>query len=237
MARERRGLEDPLSEQTQAKRMKLEPNKEIQFGYQYHSQCSDIRITNYGLVAETAGKHSGGLAHSALPLRGRAEFEMKIVKFPCYEIGLRKFKKKNASGCCITPFYDSDYSTCLWCPGKKLYILANKYGYVDLDNRPQYGYVDLDDLREGDRFGLRISEDGVLEFTVNGESQGIAAVNVYTRNSEVFAFVYNWNGSATLIIKTGEIILLRQGCIWGGGGGVGGIRPPCLTFVPPLRYI
>ena len=99
MARERRGLEDPLSEQTQAKRMKLEPNK---FGYQYHSQCSDIRITNDGLVAEAAGKHSGGLAHSALPLRGRAEFEMRIVKFPC-GIGLRKFKKKNASGCCIAP--------------------------------------------------------------------------------------------------------------------------------------
>ena len=121
-------------------------------------------------------------------------------------------------------FYDSDYNTCLWCPGKKLYILADKYGYVDLDDlddRPQYSYVDLADLREGDCFGLRISEDRVLEFTANGGSQGIAAVNVYTRNSEVFAFVYNWNGSATLIINTGEIILLRQGCIGGGGG----IRP------------
>ena len=49
-----------------------------------------------------------------------------------------------------------------------------------------YGYVDLYDLHEGDRIGLRLSQDGVLEFFVNGESQDIAARDVYTRNSDVY---------------------------------------------------
>ena len=41
--------------------------------------------------------------------------------------------------------------------------------------------------------GLQRSEDGVLEFTVNGESQGIAAENVYTSETDVYAVVDHWS--------------------------------------------
>ena len=72
-----------------------------------------------------------------------------------------------------------------------------------------YGYVDLDDLCERDCAGLRISQDGVLEFTVNGESQGIAAENIYTRDTDVYAVV-NHDGScfATVVTKAGEPTLI-----------------------------
>ena len=69
----------------------------------------------------------------------------------------------------------------------------------------EYGYVDLYDLREGDCVGLRLSQDGVLEFFVNGESQGIAAKNIYTRNSDVYAVVDHYGQCfATVITKAGE---------------------------------
>ena len=35
----------------------------------------------------------------------------------------------------------------------------------------EYGYVNLSDLGQGDCVGLCISRDGVLEFTVNGETE------------------------------------------------------------------
>ena len=50
-----------------------------------------------------------------------------------------------------------------------------------------YGNIDLGDICVGDYVGLRLSQDGVLEFTVNGESQGIAAKNFYTRDTDVYA--------------------------------------------------
>ena len=75
-------------------------------------------------------------------------------------------------------------------------------------NMEMLTYIAL--ICEGDRFGLRLSEDGALEFTVNGESLGIAAENVYrnTRNTDVYAVVKHWdNGTATVITKASGIIV------------------------------
>ena len=81
------------------------------------------------------------------------------------------------------------------------------FGTLDNGEWSTYGHVDLRDLREGDRVGLLISEDGVLEFTVNGESQGIAAENVYARNRyrDIYAYVGHWNAVATEITKAGKM--------------------------------
>ena len=47
---------------------------------------------------------------------------------------------------------------------------------------------------------------------MNGESRGIAAENVYTSDTDVYAFVEHWNdgnygGTATVITKTGGTII------------------------------
>ena len=71
---------------------------------------------------------------------------------------------------------------------------------------PVYGNVNLDDLQEGDCVGLCLSQDGVLEFTVNGESQGVVAKNIYTRDSDVYAVVDHYGSCvATVITKAGEL--------------------------------
>ena len=71
----------------------------------------------------------------------------------------------------------------------------------------EYGHIGLGDLREGDRAGLRISEDGVLEFTINGESQGIATHNAYFRDFDVYVVVEHHYAVATVITKAGEMII------------------------------
>ena len=204
IARDRKEQEDTSSEPTPVRRKKL---KKIQFGYhspsQHHGDLQDyIRITNDGLGSEAIGRVCGYGAYGTLPLRGRAEFEVKIVKSraPSFEIGLMRFEKKNAPEC-IT-HYDL-----------RRFCDINCRHQCYLDNLLEAFYMDglYHNLCEGDRFGLRLSEDGVLELTVNGEGQGVAAENVYSRDTDVYVVVHHYfNSAATVITKAGEMISNRH---------------------------
>ena len=202
-----RRLQDPLSESDTDEST---PNKDIQFGY--HSAAGEnIQIINNGLGAERMNpdnEYDDGVAYGAQTLKGLAEFEVKIMIYgpkcsvtASIQVGLRRCKKcvPIESGPDIP--YDSqcaDYH-CMW-TGQKLFN-----NLVTPRGRSDYGYVDLDDLREGDCVGLRLSRDGVLEFTVNGESQGIATKNIYTRDTDVYAVVDHYGPCvATVITKAGE---------------------------------
>ena len=202
-----RRLQDPLSESDTDEST---PNKDIQFGY--HSAAGkNIRITNNGLGAERMDpqdKYDGGVTYGAQPLKGLAEIEVKIMTFEpkwagtaSIQVGLRQCKKGMPieSGSDIPE--DSEYTEyhCVWA-GQRL-----SNNLVTPGERSDYGYVDLDDLCEGDCVGLRLSRDGVLEFTVNGESQGIAAKNIYSRDTDVYAVVDHYGHCvATVITKAGE---------------------------------
>ena len=204
MMSDRKRQQDPPSELTAAKRMKFVPSENIQFGY--HSTAGEkISLNNDGLGAEV---YKNGVAFGAHPLKGRAEFEVKIVK-----IGLRGMQslwpfgvefgvircKKSASG----PIHSIDNDQRVWfCQRQRLYN-----NLIEDSETSDYGYVDLRYLCEGDRVGVRLSQDGVLEFFVDGESQGIAARDVYTRNSDVYAVFLNCYPEhvTTVITKAGEI--------------------------------
>ncbi|MCG8624670.1 MAG: hypothetical protein MJE68_22075 [Proteobacteria bacterium] len=183
-------------------------NNDIQFGY-HHAAGRNIQITNNGLRAERMnpeGTFNDGVAYGAQPLKGLAEFEVKMVTYGAkwggsIHIGLRRCRK----GVPIEPgpgIPNESYNAenhCVWV-GKKLYN-----NLVTPGERSDYGSVHLHDLREGDCVGLRLSRDGVLEFTVNGESQGIAAKNIYTRDTDVYAVVDHCGRCvATVITKAGE---------------------------------
>ena len=170
-----RRLQDPLSESGTDE---FTTNKDIQFGY-HSASGKQIRITNNGLEAERMNPdntYNDGVVYGAKALRGLAEFEVKIVSYGAnwlnsILIGVMTCPKG-------TPIE----------PGPRIprdsYMAKDHFvwGSQTLSNnlvtprgRSNYGYVDLDDLREGDCIGLRLSRDGVLEFTVNSVSQGIAA--------------------------------------------------------------
>ena len=201
-----RRLQDPLSESDTDEST---PNKDIQFGY--HSAAGEnIRIINNGLGAERNPEYlsNDSVAYGAQPLKGLAEFEVKMVTYGAgwidsLGLGIRRCKKgiHIESGPGIpADAYDAEYH-CVW-DGQKLYNnLVTPGEYHD------YGYVHLRDLREGDCVGLRLSRDGVLEFTVNGESQGIAGKNIYTRDTDVYAVVDHYGHCvATVITKAGSHI-------------------------------
>ena len=182
-------------------------SEDIQFGY--HSVTGKFtKLTNDGIRAERIDPDrvlDNGEAYGARPLKGNAEFEVKIVSYGAgwhssIGFGVMRFTKGVPIdfGCTI-PSYSK---RCVWA-GKQL------CNYLTTPTkRCDYGSVDLDDLREEDHLGLRLSEDGVLEFTVNGESQGTAAEKVYTRDGDIYAVVHH-DGEcvATEITKAGEQIL------------------------------
>ena len=250
---ERQQDQSPPPELTPAKRMKLNSNEDIQFGYQdtlYQSQ-STVRLSEASLdsqicrvekqllsiedeicqVEKKAEESSGDekkrlmrkklqllrdkkiklmekklllmrkglvakgvdvsnwMAYGARPLKGEAEFEVKITKI-CgtimrFDFGVVLVSNKS------DPAMSSKNG------------LPRFWGEVSF-NAPNFGHVDFEDLREGDRVGLLLSEDGALEFTVNGESLGIAAENIYTIDTDVYAFVGHYNAVATEITKAGK---------------------------------
>jgi hypothetical protein len=203
IARDKKEQKDTSSELTAVRRKKL---GKIQFGYyspsQHHGDLQDyIRITNDGLGSEAIGHVCGYGVYGTLPLRGRAEFEVEIVqsRAPSFDIGLMRFKKKNAPECI------AHYDLRRLC-GKKLC----RYHY-DEKEQNNFSGCKHHNLCKGDRFGLCLSEDGALEFTVNGEGQGIAAENVYSRHTDVYVVVHhNFNSAATAITKAGEMINNRH---------------------------
>ena len=206
--------QSPPSELTPAKK-KLEPHEDIQFGYQgtlYNLQSTAVIITSDGLGAEGAERnlsYDPCAAYGACPLKGRAEFEVKITKI-CrtitrFDIGVFFVSKYRKNGS-RRLYGEASFSVRPTVPGKQLYTV---FGTLDKGEWSTYGQIDLRNLCEGTCVGLLLSEDGVLEFTVNGESQGIAAENVYTRNryKEVYAYVGHWDAVATEITKAGKIKL------------------------------
>ena len=203
-----RERQHPPLEQTTAKTLKFVPNEDIQFGY--HSTAGkQIRITDGGLGAERMDPDrvaNNGVAYGTSPLQGMAEFEVKIVSYQAgwrSSIRLGVMRCKNGvpieSGPSIPTISPYAANHCVW-GNERLWN-----NLVTPRERSDYGYVDLDDLREGDRVGLRLSQDGVLEFSVNGESQGIAARDIYTSDSDVYAVVDHYDQCvATVITKAGK---------------------------------
>jgi hypothetical protein len=200
-----RRLQDPLSESDTDEST---PNKDIQFGY-HSASGKHIRITNNRLGAERMNpedEYDDGVAYGAQPLKGLAKFEVKIMTYGTkwhnsLQLGVVRTKRGTAikSGPGIPKESKGANNHFMWANQR----LSNNLVTPRVDS--DYGYVDLYDLREGDCVGLHLSQDGVLEFTVNGESQGIAAKNIYTRDTDVYA-VADHRGQciATVITKAGE---------------------------------
>ena len=188
----------------------LVPNKDIQFGY-HSASGKQIRLTNDGLGAEKMdpdNEINNGVAYGAHPLKGRAEFEVKIVSYggrwrESIGFGVMRCKKGVTIKSIDIPGNPSSaMNHFIWTDHQ---LCNNHFTVTDIDKLSDYGFVDLNDLRDGDCVGLSLSQDGVLEFTVNGESQGTAATNIYNRNTDVYAIVDHWdNCVATVITKAGE---------------------------------
>ena len=186
-----------------------QPSENIQFGY--HSAAKKhIQITSDRLGAERMDPYDRfvklcGIAYGARPLKGTAYFEVKLMRSvsdsdTSLKFGVMRCKKGDPLESISIPTYvDREKDYCLW---SHQWLNNNLFTPHSMSD---YGCVDLRDLCEGDYIGLCISQDGVLEFFINSESQGIAAKNIYTRDSDIYAVVkHHGNCVATRITKAGD---------------------------------
>ena len=182
---------DPAEEQTF-----LLP-ADVQYGY-CHISSPYIEVSDSGLSAAkiTLGGQATvvafGVVYGERPLQGTAEFEVEIVEhwpnpnvWGSLKLGVARCKtgtKPSDAGmpedslCAVTH--------CVWSSDR----LHN--GLYDRSFRAQpYGLVNLDKLRTGDRVGMRVTHEGILEFFVNGASQGVAAGDMHQRGYDLYVVV------------------------------------------------
>lgn len=186
--------------------------KDRKFGY-LHASGRQIKLTNDGLGAERMDPTrvpDNGVVFGAQRLKGRAEFEVKIVAHntgwfgKSIQFGVIRCKKgvsiDHESG--PQSIYNKSQRV-VWVDHQLYNNIATPSGKPS-----EYGYINLSDLRVEDCIGLCLSKDGLLEFTVNGEGQGIAAKKVYSRNSDIYAVVDHYGSCvATVVTKAGELPL------------------------------
>lgn len=181
----------------------------VQFGF--HDVCSEqIRITDNAMRAEKkdpSHHYAHGVAYSALPLRGTAEFEVSMTDYGTgwsgtIKLGIAKYKTGRSVQVNKIPRYSPEAADhCVWSSDK----VHNRLRSNQNGTEKQYGALDLDVLQEGDKLGLRVSHDGILTFYVNGKCQGVAAEKVYEKGHDVYVVVDHYaNCKATVITRAGR---------------------------------
>ena len=179
----------------------------VQFGF--HEVCSDqIKIANNGQRAEKKDPslhYAHGVAYSALPLKGTAEFEVEMTDYGTgwsgtLKLGIAKCKSGAVPVSKIPRYTPEAADHCVWSSDK----VHNRLCSAQKQEKP-YGNMDLDTLREGDKLGLRLSHDGMLTFFVNGQCQGVAAEKIYEKGHDVYVVVDHYaNCKATSITRAGN---------------------------------
>ncbi len=180
----------------------------VQFGY-HNISSPQIKISEDGRSAEKRdpdSHYAHGVAYGARPLKGTAEFEVKIAAYGTgwsgtIKLGVMRALRDMAlvGGPCVPRYSPEGVDHCVWSSDK----IHNRLGTPAVE-RTYTGAMNLDELREGDRVGLRLSHDGVLVFFVNGKSQGVAAENIYDKEFDVYAVVDHYaNCKATVITRSG----------------------------------
>ena len=145
------------------------------------------------------------MVYGERPLRGTAEFEVELVSYGTgwsgtLKLGVTRCKAGHKPSDKAIPRYSPEGTNhCVWSSDK----LHNRL--TDCFTEQHYGLVNLDELRAGDRLGMRVTHDGILEFFVNGAYQGIAAEGIYQRGYDIYAVVDHYaNCKATKITRAGE---------------------------------
>ncbi len=169
---------------------------DVQFGF--HTVCGkNVNIFDERL-AERKNRLDRGytVTYGAKPLTGTSVFEVEIASYAqAYFTGsftqaslcLGVMRCRTGTDMRSVAIPKSTLMAPNYCVWTKRKVYNNLEQGVGL--KAAYGNVDLYDLRVGDRVGLKLSCDGELEFTVNGQEQGVAAKGVYLSGYEVYAVV------------------------------------------------
>lgn len=170
-------------------------DKVIQFGF--HRQAGDnIFVSRTSHRAMTVDQASGSaIVYTALPMRGMAEFEVRLLDYAAslrgsLKMGLMRRKSNgHVSTKGLPKLSEHRDNSCMWFKSrfKDKTEFQNNFGTIHVLR--YYGSVDLCDLRQDDHLGLQLSSEGDLTFFVNGMSQGVAAHRIYQPGYDVYCFL------------------------------------------------
>ena len=161
---------------------------------------TDLALSDDCLVVH-AHATSKGEAHILQPMHRTGEFEIIIetrgpnTRDGFLGIGIRRRQRKSPK------LFNTFNGNCIWETGaivNALEKIPSTTGYKQAR--------DLELLIKGDRVGMKITQEGDLEFFINGVSQGVAASNVYKPSNryELYPLVKLPAGYAARITAGGK---------------------------------
>lgn len=155
--------------------------------------ADDMYVTRYD--HEKVSDH--GVVCGAMPFRGASIFEVELTIYKDRRTKKRKWGWSVAVGILR---HTVDYKLDRFSVPQSFefgsgrivvwtrHEVMNKLGW-SRQKQFKYGKMHLNDLKTGDRIGIQVERNGNLFFTVNGESQGLAANNVYLEGYDVYPVV------------------------------------------------
>ena len=168
------------------------PANTIDFGF-HPVAGRNALLFNDGLEVQRKDPNNmpdDAVVYGSKPLTGTAEFEVEILRYRTnvwggtLRIGVMWCKTgSEIIRSRIPQESERGINHCVWWDNR----VYNRFA-GNVDTR-KYGLVDLYDLGEGDRVGMQLTLNGDLVFLVNGERQGIAALDVHKDGYDVYPVV------------------------------------------------
>ena len=161
---------------------------------------TDLALSDDCLVVHSHAT-SKGEAHALQPMHRTGEFEIMVeargpnMRDGFLGIGIRRRQHKSPK------LHNTFTGNCIW----EMSAIINALKTIPSTTAYEQAR-DLELLIKGDRVGMKITEEGDLEFFINGQSQGVAATNVYKPSNryELYPLVKLPAGYVVRITAGGE---------------------------------
>ena len=181
-----------------------------QFGFYFDRSGKHVTCDNLTIHRDGSNSLTGGVVFGSTPLQGIAELELEILRtvqlstsaslrfgvVRCQE-GTLPYEKSS-----IPDDISIQKNHLAWTEGGQIWNLLNS----KIDVNSSYGSKSLSSLKEGDRVGMQIVDDGDLYFHVNGVCQGLAAHHIYKKGWNLYPVIdVSPNQPKIKIVKAGAL--------------------------------
>lgn len=142
---------------------------------------------------------AGGVVYGSRPLRGRSKFEVEILrcshKYGTLKIGIARHRPRGRYT--IPQIAETAEGHLVWL-GDGIYS-----GDKELlpSRAKKFSTIDLHDVCHDCKIGFDLRSNGTLSFTINGQTIGIAANNVFKEGYEVRPVVDLFGGCRVRITE------------------------------------
>lgn len=162
----------------------------LQFRFTSISHGKNIVLSDDGLEARRRNIDDMSCTgvYITTPLRDTSEFEVQVIDYDRKQIGslyigVVQCPRRSYKHVDIPHQVNWTKDRCIWYGDKVLNSLGGRL------IRNSYGFDNLEDLQQGDKVGMKLTENGDLYFLVNNINQGLAAKDVYREGWDIYLHV------------------------------------------------